>query len=59
MDILFFAQGDYIVYIEELLAPFIKILRINNDLGTQVAIALLICATRRSKDVLFLLQTTN
>lgn len=43
MNILFFAQSNYIVHIEQLLTPFVKIWGINNELATQVTIALLIC----------------
>jgi hypothetical protein len=41
-NILFFTQCDHLVYIEQFLAPFSEIGRINNDFSAEMANALLI-----------------
>lgn len=60
MRLLLFAQGNHLIHIEELLAPFHEIGRINDYLGTEMALALLIARTlRTSKHILLVLHAAD
>ena len=41
-DILIFAEGHHFIHVEQFLAPFCKIWRINNNFRAEMTIALLI-----------------
>lgn len=58
-SLLFFTQGNHFIDIEQFLAPFRQIGRVNNNLRAQMTIALLIRAIWRAEYIIFLLQSTD
>jgi hypothetical protein len=58
-NVLFLAQRDNFIHVEELLAPFHKIWRVNYNLGAEMTIALLIRTFWCAKYILFLLQSAD
>jgi hypothetical protein len=57
--LLLFAQGNHLVHIEQLLAPFREARRVDHNFGAEVAIALLIGPIRRAKYIVLLLQSAD
>lgn len=58
-SVLVLTQGDHLVHTEQLLPPFCQIQRIWYQLCAEMPIALLISSVRRTKYIIFMLQSSN